>query len=72
MAQGQGVSAGRVVLYVVLGILAVVIGIQVIQWFFSALGWLIIAGAVVGVGYLLFRAGQRSVGGRGNRRQLPR
>lgn len=72
MAQQQGVGFGRVILYVVLGILAVVIGVQLIQWFFGIVGWLLIAGAVVGVGYLLFRAGRRSVGGRSNRRQLPR
>lgn len=72
MAQGQGVSAGKVVLYVVLGIIAVVIGIQLIQWVFSALWWLLVAGAVVGIGYMLYRAGQRSVGGGRNRRQLPR
>lgn len=71
MAQ-QGVGIGKVVLYVVLGILAIVIGIQVIQWFFGIIGWLIIAGAVVGIGYVLFRAGQKSVRGGSNRRHLPR
>jgi pheromone shutdown protein TraB len=71
MAQGQGVGFGKVVLYIVLGVLAVVIGVQVIQWFFGILGWILIIGGVAAVGYLLFRAGQRSVGGN-NRRQLPR
>lgn len=71
MAQGQGVGFGKVVLYIALGVLAVVIGINVIQWIFGIFGWLLIFGGMVGIGYLLFRAGQRSVGGN-NRRQLPR
>ena len=71
MAEG-GTGFGKVVLYVVLGVLAVVVGVQVIQWFFGILGYLIIVAAVIGVGYLVYRAGQRSVGGGRNRGQLPR
>ncbi len=71
MAEG-GTGFGKAVLYVVLGVLAVVVGVQVIQWFFGILGYLIIIAAVIGVGYLVYRAGQRSVGGGRNRRQLPR
>lgn len=72
MAQ-QGPSMGKLILYVVLGVVGVVVGIQVIGWLLGGvLQWLLITGAIVGVGYLAFKAGQRSVGGGSNRRQIPR
>lgn len=72
MAQ-QGTSPGKVILYVVLGVIGVVVGINVITWLLGGiLQWLLVLGAVVGVGYLAFKAGQRSVGGGSDRRQIPR
>jgi hypothetical protein len=73
MAQGGG--AGKVLLYVVLGVIAVVLGIQILTWLVGALltavYWGLIIGAVVAVTMLVIRAARRSVGGRNNR-QLPR
>lgn len=73
MAQGSG--AGKFVLYLVLGIVGVVIGIQVLQWLFGALlslVWLaLVTAVIVGVTMLVIRAARRSVGGN-DRRRLPR
>lgn len=72
MAQ-QSPSLGKLILYVVLGVIAVAVGINVITWLLGGiLQWLLVIGAVVGVGYLAFKAGQRSVGGGSSRRQIPR
>jgi hypothetical protein len=72
MAQ-QGPSMGKIILYVVLGVIGVAIGINVITWLIGGiLQWLLVIGAVVGVGYLAFKAGQRSVGGGSSRRQIHR
>lgn len=73
MAQGGG--AGKVLLYVVLGVIAVVLGVQILAWLVDALltaiFWALAIGAVVAVTMLVIRAARRSVGGRNNR-QLPR
>lgn len=73
MAGGGG--PGKVVLYVVLGVIGLVIGIQLIQWLVGAvltlLWYALVVGAIVGVAALVIRAARRSVGG-GSRRQLPR
>lgn len=73
MASGGG--SGKVVLYVVLGVVGLVVGIQLLQWLVSAvmtlLWYALVVGAVVGVAALVFRAARRSIGGT-DRRQLPR
>ena len=73
MAGGGG--SGKIVLYVVLGIIAVVLGIQLIQWLVGAvltlLWYALVIGAIVGVAALIIRAARRSVSGN-SRRQLPR
>lgn len=73
MAGGGG--SGKVVLYVVLGVIGLVIGIQLIQWLVGAvltlLWYALVVGAIVGVAALVIRAARRSVSG-GSRRQLPR
>lgn len=71
MAQ-QGGGFGKIVLYVVLGVIGVFLGIQVIQWVLSWIGWAIIIGVTAGVAYLVVRGVRKSVGGGPNRRQLPR
>jgi cytosine/uracil/thiamine/allantoin permease len=71
MAEQRG-GFGKFVLYVVLGVLGVFIGIQVIQWVFSWLGWAIIIGVTAGVAYLVVKGVRRSVTGGQDRRQLPR
>jgi uncharacterized membrane protein len=73
MAQGSG--AGKIVLYVVIAIVAVMIVGNVIGWLIGALWNILIAtliiAAIAGVALLVVGAARRSVGGR-NRRQLPR
>jgi len=73
MAQGGG--AAKVVLYVVLGVIAVVVGIKVLTWLvdavLTAMFYALVIGAVVAVTMLVVRAARRSVGGH-NRRRLPR
>jgi uncharacterized protein DUF1774 len=71
MAERRG-GFGKVVLYVVLGVLAVFIGVQILQWVFSWLIWAIIIGVAAGVAYLVVKGVRRSVGGGQDRRQLPR
>lgn len=71
MAQ-QGGGFGKIVLYVVLGVLGVFIGIQLIQWVLSWIGWAVIIGVTAGVAYLLVKGVRKSVGGGTDRRQLPR
>jgi uncharacterized membrane protein len=72
----QGTSAGKVVLYVVLGIVAILVVGNVVGWLIGAL-WniliatLIIAG-IMGVALLVIGAARRSVGGGSDRRHLPR
>lgn len=72
----QGASAGKIVLYVVLGIAAILIVGNVIGWLIGALWNILIAtliiGAIVGVTLLVIGAARRSVGGHGNRPRLPR
>lgn len=71
---GNG-GSGKVVLYVVLGIIGVVLAVQLVQWLvgvvLSLVWYALVAGAVIGVAALVIRAARRSVGGR-DRRQLPR
>lgn len=73
MANGGG--SGKIVLYLVLGVIGLVVAIQLVKWLLAAvisLVWYaLVIGAVVGVAALVIRAARRSVGGR-NRRELPR
>lgn len=73
MANGGG--SGKIVLYLVLGVIGLVVTIQLVKWLLAAvisLVWYaLVIGAVVGVAALVIRAARRSVGGR-NRRELPR
>jgi hypothetical protein len=73
MAQGSG--AGKIVLYVVIAIVAVMILGNVVGWLIGALWNILIVtlliAAIAGVALLVVGAARRSVGGR-NRRQLPR
>src|SRR5690606_14355114 len=62
MAQGGG--AAKVVLYVVLGVIAVVVGIKVLTWLvdavLTAMFYALVIGAVVAVTMLVVRAARRS------------
>lgn len=75
MAQ-QGGGFGKVVLWVVLGIVGIIVAGNVIGWLLGALWNILMAtliiGAIVGVTYLVIKGVRRSVGGGPNRRQLPR
>lgn len=72
----QGGGFGKIVLWVVLG----VVGIIVAGWILGAvigallkiLFAVLIIGAIGGVALLVIRGVRRSVSGGGNRRQLPR
>jgi predicted permease len=75
MAQ-QGGGFGKVVLWVVLGIVGIIVLGNIIGWLLGALWNILLAtliiGAIVGVSVLLVRAARRSVSGGGDHRQLPR
>lgn len=68
---GNG-GSGKILLYVVLGVIGVVVGIQILQWLvgaiLTALYWALVIGAVVAVTMLVVRAARRSVGGNDRRR----
>ncbi|HEY8471345.1 MAG TPA: hypothetical protein VIL37_01770 [Natronosporangium sp.] len=73
MAQQGGGGFGKIVLWVVLGVLAVFVGIQVLQWLFSWIFWALFIGVAAGAAYLVIRGVlRRSVGGGQDRRRLPR
>jgi hypothetical protein len=73
MAQGGGF--GRVLLWVVLGIVGLIVVGKVLGWLVGVLWNILVAtlliGAIVGVGALVFAAVRRSISG-GNRPRLPR
>jgi Na+/H+-translocating membrane pyrophosphatase len=75
MAQ-QGGGFGKVVLWVVLGIVGIIVAGWVLGALIGALLKILFAAlviaAIAGVAMLVVRAARRSVSGRGNRRQLPR
>jgi hypothetical protein len=75
MAQ-QGSGFGKVVLWVVLGIVGIIVIGNVIGWLIGVLWNVLVAtmiiGAIVGVTYLVIKGVRRSVGGGPGRRQLPR
>lgn len=75
MAQ-QGSGFGRVVLWVVLGIIGIIVAGQVLGWLLGALWNIFVAtlivGAIVGVGLLVVGVVKRSISGGGDRRRLPR
>jgi hypothetical protein len=72
----QGGGFGKIVLWVVLGVVGIILIGNVIGWLVGALLNILFAtliiGAIVGVTILVIRGVRRSVSGRGNRRQLPR
>lgn len=74
MAQGGGF--GRVVLWVVLGIVGLIVVGNVVGWLLGALWNILVAtliiGAIVGVGALVLAAVRRSISGGSNRPRLPR
>jgi predicted permease len=74
-AMAQGSSAGKVVLYVVLGIIVIVVAGNILGWLLGALWNILIAtliiAAIAGVAMLVIGAARRSVGGN-ERRRLPR
>lgn len=73
MARGSG--AGKIVLYVVLGIIVIVVAGNILGWLLGALWNILIAtliiAAIAGVAMLVVGAARRSVGGSG-RPRLPR
>jgi predicted permease len=75
MAQQSG-GFGKVVLWVVLGIVVIIVAGNIIGLLLGALWNILLAtliiAAIAGVGLLLVGAARRSVSGRGNRKQLPR
>jgi hypothetical protein len=75
MAEQRG-GFGKVVLWVVLGVVGIIVVGNVIGWILGALMNILMAtliiGAIAVVGLLLIRAARRSVTGGNNRRQLPR
>lgn len=74
MAQGGGF--GRVVLWVVLGIVGIIVAGTVIGWLLSALWKILVAtliiGAIVGVSALVIGVVRRSISGGNNPPRLPR
>ncbi|MPZ25717.1 MAG: hypothetical protein GEV12_04530 [Micromonosporaceae bacterium] len=75
MAQ-QGGGFGKVVLWVVLGIVGIIVAGNIIGWVLGALWNILLAtliiGAIGGVAFLLVRAARRSVSGGSNRPRLRR
>lgn len=75
MAQ-QGGGFGKVVLWVVLGIVGIIVAGNIIGWVLGALWNILLAtliiGAIGGVALLLVRAARRSVSGGRDRKRLPR
>lgn len=74
MAQGRGF--GRVLLWVVLGVVGIIVVGNVVGWLLGALWNLLLAtliiGAIAGVALLVVRAARRSMSGGGDRSRLPR
>jgi uncharacterized membrane protein YeaQ/YmgE (transglycosylase-associated protein family) len=72
----EGGNFGKLVLYVVLGVVGLIVAGWVLGAIIGALWNILVAtliiAAIVGVALLVIGATRRSVGGRGNRRQLPR
>jgi len=72
----QGGGFGKIVLWVVLGVVGIILVGNVIGWLIGALWNILVAtliiGAIVGVAYLVIKGVRRSVGGGRDRRQLPR
>lgn len=64
----EGPSGGKIFLYILLGVLAVGVGI----WLLTNLWWLIVGAVAIGAGYGLYKMGQWSVTGGPTRRQIPR
>jgi predicted permease len=75
MAEQRG-GFGRVVLWVVLGIVGIIVAGQIVGWLLGALWNILVAtliiGAIAGVAILLVRAARRSVSGGRDHRRLPR
>jgi hypothetical protein len=73
---GQGGGFGKIVLWVVLGIVGIVLVGNVVGWLIGALWNIFVAtliiAAIVAVGLLVVAAARRSVSGGKDRRQLPR
>jgi uncharacterized membrane protein YeaQ/YmgE (transglycosylase-associated protein family) len=72
----QGGGFGKVVLWVVLGIVGIILAGWIVGQIIGALWNILVAtliiAAIGGVALLVIRAARRSVGGGSNRRQLPR
>lgn len=75
MAQ-QGGGFGRVVLWVVLGVVGIIVAGQIVGWVLGALWNILLAtlviGAIAGVALLVVGAVKRSLSGGSDRRRLPR
>lgn len=75
MAEQRG-GFGKIVLWVVLGVVGIIVVGNVIGWILGALWNILLAtliiGLIGGVGILLIRAARRSVTGGNDRRRLPR
>lgn len=75
MAERRG-GFGKIVLWVVLGVVGIIVAGNIIGWFLGALWNIFVAtliiGGIAGVGILLFRAARRSVSGGDSHRRLPR
>jgi hypothetical protein len=75
MAEQRG-GFGKIVLWVVLGVVGIIVAGNIIGWIIGALWNILLATLIIGgiavVGILVFRAARRSVTGGNGRRQLPR
>lgn len=71
----QGKGVGRVVLWVVLGVVGLIVLGNIAWWLVSKLvGVLVltlVVGAIAGVTFLVIRAARRTISGGRDRRQLP-
>lgn len=76
MAQSGGSGFGRLILWVVLGVVGIIVVGNIIGWIIGALWNLLIAtliiAAIAGVALLVIGAVRRSVSSGADRRQLPR
>lgn len=72
----QGSGFGKVVLWIVLGVVGIIVVGQIVGWLIGALWNLLvftlIIGAIAGVALLVIAAARRSISGGNDRRRLPR